>query len=131
MRNCFLAVIFLLVCSSASAAAEDYVKVRYNPGYSETGAMMEVMLEDNFFGKEHVVSGVYEKLKELQTSGRLEFAWPDAPLITIEVHYKGEVIASSISPKLSNESKEFADFSRLWNEAYAIVWQDIEAKLKP
>ena len=130
MTKYFLALIFLVSCASAWAS-EDYVKVRYLPGYNMAEYPMDVVISDAFQGNSPVILGVYKKLKELQQTGRLEYAWPDAPSILIEVSYKGEIIKSSISPKMSDDSKEFMNSSRLWNEAYKIVWESIESKLSP
>ncbi len=130
MKKYLLAIGFLLICGVAWAS-NDYVKVRYHPGYDMSGYTMDVMIEDSFDGRNVVISNVYQKLKELEKSGRLDYAWPDAPLLSIEVNYKGEVIKSSISPNISDGTPEFKEFSRLWNDAYAIAWNSIEKKLKP
>ena len=130
MKRCFLMIVFFVACGSAWAS-EDYVKVRYLPRYDMSDYVTEVIIKDAPDGSNSVIPGVYKKLQELEKSGRLDYVWPDGGSITIEVHYKGEVIKSSISPGLSDSSSEFVDFSRLWNEAYTIVWESIENKLKP
>lgn len=133
MTRYFFAIIFLLA-GGIVWASEDYVKVRYIPGYSHpmSGYLMEVVIEAAFGDSDAVISDVYKKLKEIEKSGRLQYCWPDVPSISIEVSHKGEVVKSSISPPgFSDSSNEFANFSRLWNEAYALAWESIEGKLKP
>ena len=130
MKRCFLMIVFFVACGSAWAS-EDYVKVRYLPRYDMSDYVTEVIIKDAPDGSNVVIPDAYKKLKELEKSGRLDYVVVDAGSITIEVHYRGEVIKSSISLGLSDSSSGFVNFSRLWNEAYDIVWKSIENKLKP
>ncbi len=125
MKKCFLVVIFLLVCRSVWAG-EDYVKVSYYPGRIRTGKVTEVSIKP--FGEgQRIVSDVYAKLTELQKTGKLDYVGLDASMISIEVSYKGEILKSSFTQiGLPSNKDEYDNFSRLWNAAYAIVWESIE-----
>jgi hypothetical protein len=123
----------ILFATLAPAVAEDYAKLRTISSHSPEGRVIEIRVNSTFSpGAGTVIPGVYKRLKELQKGGRMEYAWPDASSITIEVSYNGEILKSVCNPKMlaHNLNDENREFYRLWTEAYDLLWNLVKGTLE-
>lgn len=124
----------LIVLLSATALADDYAKIRTISSRGPQGRVVEIKVGPTFHpGAGKVIPACFQKLKELKKSGRMEYAWPDASSITLEVSYKGETLKATCNPKLlsrnlNDEKKK--TFYRLWSEAHKLLWDVLEKEAK-
>ena len=125
--------IIILLISQSVFASENYIKVTYYPGYRNhkiEARKMDVVLGGAFNKDDQLIAKVYEKLKKIEATSRLDYVVPDAPFITLEIKYNDETIKSSNSIGIS-KPKKFLEYETLWEEAYSLVWKTLESRLEP
>ena len=127
MKKFLLIICFLLIQTGFALAADNSVKLKYQPGLVSSGRFVEVSV--NGMGPDELAAKVFEKLKALETLGRLDYLVPDAQSIAIEVTYNGVTIRSANSLYVPKPA-EYAEYDRLWKEAYNLVWTALEEDLK-
>lgn len=127
MNKIVMIICLVLAVNGSALASENSVKLKYMPGLVAAGRFVDVSI--NPLGGDQTAAQVYAKLKAIEALGQMDYLVPDAPSITIEVTFEGKTLRSANSfdvPKPGN----FAQYDRLWKEAYALAWQALEEDLK-